>query len=151
VTEATVQQVEELIRADRSITIGTVVTALGCSHGLAYSIMHDDLKFQKVCAQGVPRELRDREKINRMSLSMQHLLQYADDGECMLNRIVTGHKSWMHHYQPKSKHASIQWKHPSSPSTKKFKVMPSAGKVMLILFLDSQSVVLAHFQKLVKM
>jgi hypothetical protein len=44
-TEATVQRVEELIRADRRITIGTVTTALGCSHGLGYSIMHDHLKF----------------------------------------------------------------------------------------------------------
>jgi hypothetical protein len=33
------------------------------------------------------------------------------------------------------------------PSTKKFKVMPSAGKVMLCVFWDSQGVLLAHFQK----
>jgi hypothetical protein len=30
-TEASMQQVEELIRADRSITIHSVTTALGCS------------------------------------------------------------------------------------------------------------------------
>jgi hypothetical protein len=42
-TEATVQRVEELIRADRRITIGSVATALRCSHGLACSIMHDRL------------------------------------------------------------------------------------------------------------
>jgi histone-lysine N-methyltransferase SETMAR len=43
----------------------------------------------------------------------------------------------------------MQWKHPSSPSTKKFKVTstPSAGKVILNEFLDSQGVLLAHFQK----
>jgi hypothetical protein len=41
-TEATVLQgMEELIRADRRIMIDSVATALGCSHGLAYSIMHD--------------------------------------------------------------------------------------------------------------
>jgi hypothetical protein len=44
-TEVTVQQVEELIRADRRITIDGVATALGCSCGLAYSIMYDHLKF----------------------------------------------------------------------------------------------------------
>jgi hypothetical protein len=33
--------VEELIQADRRITMGGVATALGCSHGLAYSIMND--------------------------------------------------------------------------------------------------------------
>jgi histone-lysine N-methyltransferase SETMAR len=43
----------------------------------------------------------------------------------------------------------MQWKHPSSPSTKKFKVTstPLAGKVMLTLFRDSQVVLLTHFQK----
>jgi hypothetical protein len=40
-TEATVLWVEDLIPADRRITIDSVATALGCSHGLAYSVMHD--------------------------------------------------------------------------------------------------------------
>jgi transposase len=50
-TEATLQAVEELIRADRRITTDSVATALGCSHGLAYSIMHVRLKFRKVCVR----------------------------------------------------------------------------------------------------
>jgi hypothetical protein len=47
-TEATVKRVEELIQAHRRIMTDIVATAPGCSHGLAYSIMHDCLKFQKV-------------------------------------------------------------------------------------------------------
>jgi histone-lysine N-methyltransferase SETMAR len=82
-----------------------------------------------------------------MVLSLQHLLWYADAGEDMLNRIVTGDESWVHHYQPKSKHSSMEWKHLISPSTKKFKFTPSAGKVMLTVFWVSQGVLLAHFQK----
>jgi hypothetical protein len=41
----------------------------------------------------------------------------------------------------------MQWKHPTSPSTKKFKVTPSPGNIMLTVFWDSQGVLLAHFQK----
>jgi hypothetical protein len=82
-----------------------------------------------------------------MGLSLQHLLRHADEGEDELHRIVTGNESWVHHYQPESKRASVQWKHPSSPSTKKFKVTPSAGKVMLTVFWHSHGVLLAHFQK----
>jgi hypothetical protein len=48
VTEATVKRVEELIRADRRITIDSVATKLRCSHGLAYMII---LSFGK-CAHG---------------------------------------------------------------------------------------------------
>jgi hypothetical protein len=60
--------VEELIQADWRITIDSVETSLGCSHGLAYSIMHDRLKFQELCIWWMTRELRDREKINQMGL-----------------------------------------------------------------------------------
>jgi hypothetical protein len=73
-------------------------------------------------------------KMNRMGLSLQHLLRCADEGEDMPNRIVTEYESWMHQYQTKSKRALMQWKHPSSPSTKKFKVTPSTEKVMLTVF-----------------
>jgi hypothetical protein len=98
-------------------------------------------------ARWVPTELKDREKTNRVGLSLQHLLRYADEEEDKLNRIVAGDESWVHHYQPDSTRVSVQWKHPSSPSTKNFKVTPSAGKVMLTLFWYSQGVLLVHFQK----
>jgi hypothetical protein len=84
-----------------------------------------------------------------MGLYLQYLLWHVNEGEDMLNKIVTGDESWVHHYQPESKCASMHWKHPSSPSTKTFKVMrmPSAGQVMLSMFWDSHGVRLAHFQK----
>jgi hypothetical protein len=83
-----------------------------------------------------------------MGLSLQHLLQYAD-GDGMIYRIATADESWVHHYQTESKRASMQWKHPSSPSTEKFKVTstPSAGKFMLTVFWDSRGVLLAHIQE----
>jgi hypothetical protein len=62
----------------------------------------------------------------------------------MLNRTVSRNESWLHFYQSKSKCASMQGK--SCRSTKKFKVTPSAWKVMLTVFWDSQGVLLAHFQ-----
>jgi hypothetical protein len=56
--------VEELIPADRRTMTDSVTTSLGCSYVLAYSIMHDHLKFQKMCTEWVPRKLKDQEKIN---------------------------------------------------------------------------------------
>jgi hypothetical protein len=35
------QRMDELLLADKRITIDSVATALGCSHGLAYSKKHD--------------------------------------------------------------------------------------------------------------
>jgi hypothetical protein len=45
---ARVQRVEKLMPADSMIRTISIATALGCSRGLAYSIMHDHLKFRKV-------------------------------------------------------------------------------------------------------
>ena len=53
-TEDTVQCVEQIIRNDRRVSIDDVVHAVGCSHGTAYIIMHEQLKFRKVCARGCP-------------------------------------------------------------------------------------------------
>jgi hypothetical protein len=61
--------------------INSAATVLGCSHGLACSIMHDHLKFLEVCTRWVPRKLKDQVKMNQMDLSLQHLLVYADEGE----------------------------------------------------------------------
>jgi hypothetical protein len=74
------------------------------------------------------------------------MFRYADEGEDMLNRIVTGVESRVHHYQPKSKRASIQWKCPGSIPAKRYKVTPSAGYVMLAVFWDLQEVLLDHVQ-----
>jgi hypothetical protein len=41
----------------------------------------------------------------------------------------------------------MQWKHPGSPVTKSFEVLPLAGKVKLTVFWDSQSALFVHFQK----
>jgi hypothetical protein len=51
---------------------------------------------------------RIEKKMNDMGLSLQHLLRFADEGKDMLSWIVTGDKSWVHHYQSKSKRASME-------------------------------------------
>jgi histone-lysine N-methyltransferase SETMAR len=58
----------------------------------------------------------------------------------MLNRIVTGDESWVHHYQPESKCASVQWKHPSSPSPEILRLHHQLGRLFLPCFV-------ARFQK----
>ena len=78
---------------------------------------------------------------------MQHLQRYQDEADEMLSRTVTGDESWVHHYKPETKCASMKWRHPASPARKKFKVTPSAGKVMLMVFWDCQRVLLTEFQQ----
>ena len=51
----------------------------------------------------------------------------------------------IHHYDPESKQQSMQWKHASSPSPRKFKVQASAGKIMCTIFWDAEGILLIDF------
>jgi hypothetical protein len=59
--------------------------------------------------------------------------------------IVTGDESWIHHFDPEEKRLSMEYRHTSSPRPKKFKTMPSAGKILLTVFWDSQRVYMTEF------
>jgi hypothetical protein len=67
----------------------------------------------------------------------QHLDRYGNEREAFLDRNITGDKIWMHHCKLESKWQSMEWKLPQSPSEKKFKIKPSAGKLKLTDFWDS--------------
>jgi len=59
-----------------------------------------------------------------------------------LSQNVTGDETWAHHYEPEMKRQSMEWHHPQSPKKKKFKTTPSAGKVMITVFWDTDGVIL---------
>jgi len=68
---------------------------------------------------------------HRMQVSQDQLNQYLP--ESFLVCIITGDEKWHHHYEPESKQQSMEWLHLNSPLKKKFKMQPSAGKVMYAL------------------
>ena len=67
---------------------------------------------------------------------------YGVDGK---NR--PGDETWIHHYEPESKRQSVQWKHLHLPAKKKFKMHPTAARLMLTVFWDSQGLLLEHYQR----
>ena len=65
------------------------------------------------------------------------------DWNLFVKRIVTGDETWIYHYDPEpKKQQSMQWKHASSPSPRKFKVQASAGKIMCTIFWDAEGILL---------
>ena len=144
-TETVKQQIEQRIRDNRRVTIDEIAVEFHMSHGAAYKIVHDDSGYRKVCSRWIPRQLSDEQKHTRQTICQQHLDRHAREVDAFLNRIVTGDESWVHHYEPKSKRQSMQWKHPTSPPPIKFKTQASAGKVMLTIFWDVNGPILMNF------
>ncbi|GFR09818.1 histone-lysine N-methyltransferase SETMAR [Trichonephila clavata] len=91
-TDANVGKVDDMIRANRRITIDEVAEELGISHERAQNIIHDILRYRKVSARWVPRQLTSTHQEQRMAVSLEHLVRYHEDGNDFLFRIVTGMK-----------------------------------------------------------
>ena len=62
-----------------------------------------------------------------------------------LLRLVTVDETWVHYYEPENKAQSRPRGGPGSPRPKKFKIQPSAGKVMAIVFWDAKGIIMLDF------
>ena len=89
--------------------------------------------------------LTQEHKDHCMQVCQDLLNQYKAEGDSFLDRIITGDETWCHHYEPESRRQSMEWRHVNSPSKKKFKTLPSAGKVMCTVFWDRKGVILLDF------
>jgi len=131
-TDEKLEEARAIILTDRKVTIEEIALQLGIIQGTAYSLVHDILGFHKVAARR-----------NRQHTCSSLLKQYNCEGNNFLKCIITGDETWVHHYERQS----MQWKHTSSPSSKKFKSQPSAGKLFLTVFWDSQGPILEHYME----
>ncbi|KAJ4450467.1 hypothetical protein ANN_01892, partial [Periplaneta americana] len=120
--------------------VDDVATLLGISHGSVQSILHNDLKMQRVCEHAVPRSLTDEQREERQLVSGDLI----DQDPTLLHRVITGDKTWCFLCDPQPKRQFSMWKSPSSPRQKRFRADRSKGKVMLEVFFDIQGLV--HFQ-----
>jgi hypothetical protein len=69
------------------------------------------------------------------------LFPYEAHCEGFLSWIVTGNETWNHHFKLQTKRQSV-WLHYATTLWKKFKAIPSAGKVMTTVFWDAEGVIL---------
>ena len=146
-SEDAIAKIDAAIRVDRRRSLRSLAEEFAVSLGTVQMVVSKKLKYRKVCSQWVPRLLTNHHKEERMGWSLNHLLRYEEEGDSFLLRIVAGDESWCHHFEPSSKTASMQWKHPGSPKPKKFKSQISAGKVMLTAFFDHEGLLLADFKE----
>jgi len=82
--------VENVIRENQLGTVKEVASLLDISVGSVHHIIHDELKFQKVCARWVPKRLTPEMKERHVDACQELMLRYEADGEAFLQRIVTG-------------------------------------------------------------
>ena len=85
---------------------------LQISHGSAYEMMHNKLRFHKVCVRWVPKQLTEVNKQIRVNICQKYLDRFGNERDIFLDRIITGDETWVHHYEAESKWQSMGWKYP---------------------------------------
>jgi histone-lysine N-methyltransferase SETMAR len=144
-TDDNVCRIEGLIQENRRIRLSYIADERNISIGTVRNIVHEQLRYRKVCSRWVPKQLTEVYKSTRMGFSLVHLLRYHEEGVQFLQRIVTGDEMWVHHVTPERKQASTTSKHASSPPSKKFKTIQSTKKIMATVFWDHKGVFLVDF------
>jgi len=114
-----IERVRDKVLLDRRLTIYEVTNCLQISHGSSYEFIHNRLGFHKVCARWIPKQLTMLHKQTCLDICQQNLDCYDKEGDAFLDRIITGDKTWVHHYEPECKRQIMEWKHPQSPIRKK--------------------------------
>jgi len=143
-TDDNIKRICVMVLLDRWLTIDEVPNRLQISHSSAYEIIHN---FHKVCARWIPKQLTMLHKQTRLHICQQNLDRYDKDSDAFLDRIITDDETRAHHYEPECKWQIMEWKLPQSSIRKKLKSQPSAGKLMLTVFWDSQGPILEHYQE----
>jgi hypothetical protein len=78
---------------------------------MKWQIVHNRLRYHKVCARCVPKQLTMSHKQTCSDICQQHLDCCGNECGIFLDRICTGDETWIHRCKLESKRQSMGWKH----------------------------------------
>ncbi|UYV70650.1 hypothetical protein LAZ67_8000166 [Cordylochernes scorpioides] len=145
VTQENIDKIHVLFMLDRRMTVRRIEETLGILKTTVDRIMREHFGLRKLSARWVPKLLTPDQKAVKRKLSLDNLALFEANPEEFVNRFVTMDETWAHHFTPESKQQSMQRRHSGSPPPKKAKTVPSAGKVKVSVFWDSEGVLLLDF------
>ena len=118
-------RVDAMIQENRRIKRRDIALKLGISQERVHHII-ETLNYRKVSSRWVPGRLNVSMKEHRKTVAQELLNRYRPEEDDFLKNIATGDESCVHHYEPENKRQSMEYRHPVSPSVKKFRTVPSA-------------------------
>jgi hypothetical protein len=133
------------ILENQQITIRDLSTAMKLSIGTVYNTVHKELGYCKMCACWVPRCLMEQHKNQCFEITLSYLQQFTEEENEFLKPTLKSNETWVHHFTPQTKQAGLQWKYPTSPKAKKFKMYQSAEKVMASVIWNTKGVIQTKF------
>lgn len=149
ITDDLVNQINEKVRENRKFTITDLSDCFPqISRSLVHNIVTEKLGYHKFCARWVPKLLSDAHKMKRMGAALTFLERYDEEGDKLLDQIVTGDETWVSYVNVEQKAQSREWGHTSSPRKPvKCRQTFSTKKLMATVFWDRKDVLLVEFME----
>jgi hypothetical protein len=103
--------------------------------------------MKNFCARWVLRLLTTDQKRTRMKVSEQCLEHFNKNTTDFVRRFITMDETWIRHYTPESKQQSKRWTEAGCSAPKKTRSVSSAGKAMVSVFWDTESILFIDYRK----
>lgn len=139
-----VEVIDRAIQRDRRISCEELGKLCNISSTSAHRIVHTILGKRYVSSRWVPHILTEEQKKRRVALAKEFLAEVQHKGKKYLKNIITADETIVYFFDPETKHESMMWKSPSSPSLQKARRTRSQKKMMFIIFYDADGVILCH-------
>jgi len=98
-----VEQVNAVLQEDRQVTGIDIANMLDVSCGFMYSIIHEDLRYYKICDNGCQDILQKNIHRHVWKQACNFCSSIMKKERLSCSMIVTGDKTWLHHCEPASK------------------------------------------------
>ena len=136
--------IKNFMDKDRRVSIKTISAQFNVSVGTVHTIIPKELNMWKIYAKFIPRRVREDQK-ERSCDDNREMVELINSDPAVLDALVTCDESWIYCYDPETKTQSSQWKHASSPRTKKARQNKSTHKLLMIPFFDSTGRIYMHW------
>ncbi|XP_035218651.1 histone-lysine N-methyltransferase SETMAR-like [Stegodyphus dumicola] len=136
-----------MILQKQQVKVRDIAAEMNIRVGCVETIIHDNLRFHKICPGWVPHQLTYEQKWSRMTVCKQLLNRFRAESVELLQSIITSDDGckWLYNSTPKTKRSSMEWLHKGSPQPKKSKKQQSAGEIMASVFWDMKNVIHVDF------
>jgi histone-lysine N-methyltransferase SETMAR len=134
-----------MVLDDQQMKMREIAESIGISKERVGYILHEELNMKKLCAVWVPRLHTADKKRTCMKISEQCLEHFNKNKTDFVHQFITMDGTWIHHYTPESKQQSKQWTEAGCSALKKTSSVPSAGKVMALVFWDAEGILFINY------
>ncbi len=139
-SQRNIRRVEDLIAADRRVTVHELSVKSGISTGSVHRIVRKDLKLKKRCSTFVPAVLTETYKQRRRDICNFFSRLMAQNPRVFRN-VVTMDKSWIYVWDPAQRIQNQHWLHAGEPCPQVPRRTLATAKVMLVSFFDSRGLI----------